>query len=293
MSKKRLGKKLGVVVALSLLLGLGNVPNVSSAKALENDKSFEMLKDWYEDYKVNGNEVVVGNEAVTGDESGDQKATNYLYYNLGRSVYYVESRTKTQVITKSVSIGYRARYRRKDGSYYFGFVTCAHGTRDAVDAYIYATDYAAKNNGQPIGRRYFSVYNGKIDAAFVWVNSSSTISAKTCGKDVISAKIKTVSKGDKVCMCGGVSGTMRGLEVIDTNKCGVMIKDRGRGEREFNNLIEIKCQGLPGDSGAVVYCQESGNKRIVGIYVAQDDYYPLGFVVPAQEINKVLGLTTY
>ena len=291
MSKNKFAKKLGVVVALSLLLGLGDVPNVSSAKALEKDQSFEMLKDWYEDYKVNGNEVVTGDETVVGDE--ELNVTNHAYYYLGRSIYYVTKRTKTTAKVETISIGYRAKRRIAGDNYINGFVTCGHGIRNSVDSRVYISKSNAENNKNVIGWRYDWCYDGNVDASFVQLNTGHTIKSQTRHNAYISSAMKTVKENDKVCLCGGVSGTLENLNVVVADKDGVLVKELGVGKKEFNNLIEIKCQAQPGDSGAIVYCYESGSKRIVGIYVAGDDNVPLGFVVPVKAINKKLKVTPY
>ena len=286
MSKNKFARKLGLVVALSLLVGLGSVPNVSSAKAAEKDASFEMLQDWYEDYKVNGN------EAVAGEDDGDQRVTNHAYYYLGRQIYYVTKRTKTNVKTESVSIGYRAKRKCYDGSYIYGFVTCGHGIRDSVDSRIYASVSNAKNNKSIIGWRYISCYNGKVDASFVHMNSGHSIKNQTKGNDYISSAMISVKKGDKVCMCGGVSGTVKHIDVVVADKDGVPVYELGKNKYTyFDNLIETKKMGTLGDSGSIVYYDESGSKRIVGIYVAGDSLF--GFVVPVKAINKELNVIPY
>ena len=293
MSKKRFARKLGVVVAFSLLLGMGNVPNVSSAKAMESDQSFEMLQDWYNDYKVNGNEAVTGNEAVVGDEAGDQTITNHAYYYLGRSIYYVTKRTKTKVKVESVSIGYRAKRQISDGSYIYGFVTCGHGIRNSVDSRVYGSEYNAEKNRGVIGWRYISRYDGKVDASFVNMKSGHTIKTQTKGNVTITSSLKTVKAGEKVCMCGGVSGTVKNVEVVVADKDGVPVNDFGRGITYFDNLIETRSMGQAGDSGSIVYYAQTGKPRIVGIYVAGDDYGYFGFVVPVQAINKELKVKPY
>ena len=290
MSKKRLGKKLGVVVALSLLLGLGNVPNVSSAKALENDKSFEMLKDWYEDYKVNGNEVVTGDETETGGAVNHAAVTFYT----GDVIFVVTERSRTNVAVDKVSIGYRAKKQRKYGDYYYGFVTCGHCIRDSWDSRVYGNLTNAKNGTGPIGYILQSVYNGEVDASFVRMADGYRVERKTKKGTWVYPNVQKVKPGDKVSMCGGMSGNITNKKILAVDTFNRSIYDTTREEyRMFDGLMTTEKMGKAGDSGSAVYYMSSGKPYIVGIYIGADSRYGIGYVVPAGKINKALGVTPY
>lgn len=290
MSKKRLGKKLGVVVALSLLLGLGNVPNVSSAKAAEKDASFEMLQDWYEDYKVNGNEVVTGDETETGG------AVNHaaIAFYIGEPIFVVTERSRTNVNVDIVSIGYRAQRKRKYGDYYYGFVTCGHCVRDSWDSMVYANLTEAKKGTGAIGYILQSVYDGEVDASFVSMAYGYRVERKTKKGTWVYSNVQKVKPGDKVSMCGGMSGNIKNRKILAVDTFNRSIYDPTRGVYTmFDGLMTTEKMGKAGDSGSAVYYMNSGKPYIVGIYIGADSRYGIGYVVPAGKINKRLNVTPY
>lgn len=286
MKFKKNKQKIFAVLAISVALIL---PNSYSLVKSAKPSSAEILQDWYENYSttenISENRYDSNNNGITVQQSS---------YRAGRGIRVVLTRTKTNVTTAQVSVGYRARKKLPSGRYLEGFVTCAHDVKRAKDGKVYGNKTDAKNNVNVLGTRYNYMYSGTIgiDASFVVLASGNSMKRETKDGVSLSSSIKKVKAGDKVTMCGTISDTVT-REVKEVNPfLPASIYDKEKCEYVwFDNLIKTDSLGTEGDSGAVVYTYSGGKNKIVGINIAGDDRY--SYIVPAKTINKQLGLETY
>lgn len=277
----RLLKK-GISLALSLSLILGMMGEASVFQRRREKKGYEVLSKWYEDYRIHGNSE--SDFIVDVDGIARNAATRYL----GSAFWVIVHRNGSSIDTKSVSVGYRA-YIKVSGIRKNGFVTCGHALDLSVDDKVYTNSFGTIQ----FGAIKQTVHNSTCDAAFVIVNSGTTISNKTHGfgggKVTITPEVVTVEETDKVSMCGAASGVKTDIMVVSTSA-----------EEQFDNdkfitrdLIYTYHMATYGDSGAPVYKKVGNKYKLVGIVKGITEFGGGTYVVKAKKINTILGTTPY
>lgn len=279
--KRRVTKwVIAIVLSFSLLAVFGRAYSDFANKGQTSRKCVMLLKSWYEDYKSGEFE-----ENLDDSGSGAQLQASLL----GSKIFFVTSRNGSKVTTSWCSIGYRAT-KVINGYRTYGFVTCAHGIyqvfKDPKKGYrTFYTDGNAKNK---LGTLEVCKFNSTMDASYVSVASSSTISSKTRGNASISAQTCTVSSGQTVTKCGAATGTTSG-KVYGTDS---YYWDFEYGV-DTDGLIETEYISQLGDSGSVVYRNVGGVNKVVGIIKAGNSFAGVSYVVKASKINSALGVSMY
>lgn len=283
--KRKLFQK-GASALLMLTIASGAFMKTSEASVVTKNmsKSAQLLENWYENYQVYGNSFEEGDN-LGGDIVYSQAQTYYC----GRKIWVITARKNSNITAYNVSIGYRARRTLSNGKEQKGFVTCAHVLRSSVDKKV----YTSKTCKTAIGTIEKTCYGGSRDFAFVKTNSASTISPKTRdGSTTLGPYVTSVSKGDKVNMCGGVSGTLKNKEVTNTSASAYLLDPVTCDSTYFSGLIATKPMSKAGDSGGVVYkLTSTGKPYIVGIVIAGDT--EKSYVMKESAIRSSLNAVPY
>ena len=217
---------------------------------------------------------------------------NCSTYCPGKGIYVITKRKKTYVEYNTLSIGYRAYRKTKNGKQY-GFVTAAHGCQGSIDKNIYVSD---KFNNV-IGKIIKQQNSGSVDACFVEIDKNHLVGTTTQYSNVL-GETKNGDKIAKDCYMKSVSKGSRVYKVgVTTYRTAATIKNT-----KWNDTIEgIRYKNLTltsgfcdkGDSGGLVYTQYKGEYVPAGIIKGHDKKEKTSFYIKATEIISALNVYPY
>lgn len=188
------------------------------------------------------------------------------------------------VVTSSTGTGYSAGsagYRAKKGSTSV-LVTSGH---------VLKTENTALRNrsgvemGKCIGVKWTNISGSTVDAAICTLNSGYSLSNVVklySGTVTLAASVADVDQYSNISMKGYHSETTGGILATDYHVPN----------SNMYNFIKANYRSVSGDSGAVCYASD---KKVVGIHqgALSEGGSERTIVVPAEQINRVFGLTMY
>ena len=193
----------------------------------------------------------------------------------------------------SISTGYRAKYTY-NGTTYYGFVTCAHGTNTGNSVYIKNSISSDYKLGVILDRSY----GKKVDVSFLRITNSnytnsnaiyytSSQAGVTRQGTVLDGTQTTVARNTQIYKSGKATYLTSGY-VKSLNHSGYV------DDTYFYSLIKAdRSMVASGDSGAVTYIVDTGatNGKAVGIVfgISNDK----AIFIKASNIKAVFGAEAY
>lgn len=186
-------------------------------------------------------------------------------YKPGRALYVITAQSGTNITYSRLSMGYRA-YKTSSSGTKYGFATCGHGIKEAINSNVYSSTAFTTIIGTIIDWKY----SGSVDASFIEVSSGNSIdttaqysnsSGSTSSGDSIATYyyMTNIPKGSTVYKVG--STTYRtSAEVTNTNYTFTV------SGTTFTNLTKTDEFSDSGDSGGLVYMHFN------------DQYVPAGLI---------------
>lgn len=184
-----------------------------------------------------------------------------------------------------VSVGFRCKRMKKDGSYEKGFVTCGHGNDIGWKAY----SVTGEKVGEVHARSY--EHGTKTDASFVCVEGTNYEGVNTMlfsGRSY-STSTNSVAKLDMLYMEGRTSGCVAGTvkaTSVSMHYGGVTTDD----------LYQVSYESAAGDSGGIVYKKSGSNYLVVGIHKGHTtdvDGKSYSYTVKVKNITSSLSVSIY
>lgn len=191
------------------------------------------------------------------------------------------------------SIGYRSRIT-SGGTTVYGFTTAGHAS-----SYI-GQSFVNPSNNTTYGTALKRQYSGTVDATFVQLTNSYSVSNVTTGGAVIgSSWFTSIPQGKTVYMCGTASygngnatleGTVKNNSYSFVTSSNVSLSDQ----------LRIYYGGKTpraGDSGGIVYAVSNGTNTVVGIHQGVIDIVSgidgRGIATKAHNVYLNLGVVPY
>lgn len=259
--------------------------DVASAKtdALEQYTSaIELFKS-----KISDSETVSfrasSNEVQVVEETEDWRPGRWIWvYN-----------KPDEGLGSSLSTGYRAKYTY-NGTTYYGFVTCAHGTNVGNSVYIKNNSSSVNKLGVILNRSY----GNKLDVSFIRMTNSnytnsnaiyytSSQAGVTRPGTILDGTQTTVSNGTHIYKSGQT--TYLTIGYVSNSSLAFWSEDI-----YFYDLIQAdRNMSNNGDSGAVTYVVSTGATSGKAVGVLRGKYGGLTVFIKASNIRSVFGAEAY